>query len=407
MDYCSEVTKSFIFTDALLHSAILEQMEAESDLIRACLEGLDILTEADENDTAQAKTRSVWEKIKEFFKQLFSIFTDKTKQLFATNKKWMDANFNKLDKIDYSKVSIEMIPYWNVDLNKAKSEILSISKTFANLGKTEENLKKYSDFNTLKNEVLKNYLDENGDLTNGLKNFYRVGNAKGPLKAETVSGRRLAELVKEMKAFCFTYDKNVLPMLNSCRASIEQEIQRIEAATKTVTEGFCLVENAYYRDTDLKYIPGYQVLFEAEQSANNQQQNQNNQQQTNQQQSTNPRQVSVKVSGNVNKGQQTTQNNQGQNQDDNKYKNYNALQLKFLNNIAKVSETNISACMTAMEDRFAAYMVAMKQLVAQAGKGVDNAPTTGNKKEDEERNTEGIVTNTAQRLKAAREELRK
>jgi hypothetical protein len=61
-------------------------MEIESDFIMTCLENGIIILEAD-NDVGK---KSLWQRIKEFFAEIFGIFKEKVMGIYESNKRWMD-----------------------------------------------------------------------------------------------------------------------------------------------------------------------------------------------------------------------------------------------------------------------------------------------------------------------------
>jgi hypothetical protein len=75
-----------------LNSLLLERMESEATFMLASLESLEIITEEAEevvNNNAQ-KTASLWQHMKDFFKKIFNMFVEKTRQLTGKNKEWLD-----------------------------------------------------------------------------------------------------------------------------------------------------------------------------------------------------------------------------------------------------------------------------------------------------------------------------
>jgi hypothetical protein len=356
MDYCYEATYQLNIFNREFNQILLERMEMEADYIINCLEANYIIEEAD--TTNETKTKSLWEKIKDFFAKLLGIFSNKAKSLVESDKTWMDDNFNKLNKIDYTNIAIEILPFLDLDRmrevnNKFQQEVESAANNKAIA-------KKYKKFEDFKNDKFGNYVNENGDLATGLKNLYRTGNPKGPLKYIQKEGNDLKTNIPIMKNYCYNYYKNTVSFVKGLMKSCEDELQRIEDSltTKSVEDNFCMIENNYFRNTDLIYCENYLAVFEV---VNNQQQNQNNQQQSqnNQQQEAKPTNVNIIDKSN----KQEDQNNQAKQE----YSNMESDHLLFIKNIMLLYQTNITAMMTVLEEKYNAYKNLLKGLVDKYG----------------------------------------
>jgi hypothetical protein len=341
-------------------------MEIESDFVMNCLEsGIIPVTEAENvTNASNEKKQSWWEKLKAFFARIFGVFQDKAKAMFANDKKWMDENFNKLDKIDVTNAKMDLYPFWTMSMNRLRNDAKNFENklnTIANRGNVEE-LAKYKDIETLKKEVYSDYLDENGNLTEGLKNYYRVGNAKGPIKQVTVTGADLKRLIPEWKQYCQSYQSDVVPLIQKMMTDAENQLKKIETAINNkinVKEAFCDIENAPYSKTELAYCENF-VLLEAENTtppAKPEEKKEDNK-------PASPTSVKLVNTGDAKQAQNDAENT--------KYKNMSSDQLVFMKNYTMVMQTDISCMMTVMEERFRAYMNAMKALVAEFGKEIDN-----------------------------------
>lgn len=141
-------------------------MERESDFILSCLESMSIVMEAE--TTNDNDKRNFFEKIIDFIKKIFGVFTEKTKTLFKNNKEWLDDNIPKLDHMDYSGLEIELLPYWVMNTSKmesaAKQILDKMNKEMRNV-----NPDRHKDMENVKNDIFAQYLDEEDSLAGGFK----------------------------------------------------------------------------------------------------------------------------------------------------------------------------------------------------------------------------------------------
>ena len=355
MDYCLETIINNLEFDKEFFSTLLERMEFESDFINSSIDANHIVLEANNN-------QGIWEKIKAFFKSIFGTFTTKTKLLFDSNKKWMDENFNKLDKLDYSKLKIDMIPFWLRSIDGVKSDVTNINGIADNVLNNPKKLNSYKYMDDVKKKLFKDYLNEDGDLTIGFKNKFRVGAAKGPIKTVELTGDALKKEVTEFKDYCFNYGKDIVPMVQSWINKAEQSLTRIEKVLKeSINMNFCLIENSMYSNTDIAYCSNFDVVFEAEVN-----QNDKTSDKKSADASVKPTQVTVV---NTDNKEETDKHDETK-----KYSGLNTSQLTMYKNVAQIIQLAITSAMTVLEERFHAYINALKGIVGKGGEGKDNTP---------------------------------
>lgn len=369
-----EVTAKHILFNKEFNEILFERMEAESEFMIACLEDHHILLEEVGTQT-NAKTESLWERIKSFFQRLINVFKGKAKSLFESNKEWMDNNFNKLDKINYADLKISALPYWEMPMEKMRDVASAVETKIRSAATNPKSKETYSDMNKLKSELLSNYLDENGDLTIGLKNTYRCGQPKGPIKPVALEGPNLERLVKEFKNYCYNYGKDIEPFIQGLMNKAEKEIKTIEGMIKNIAakESFCLVENSLYSETELKYCDNF-IVLEAEAPAKEEPKKEEPKVLDASKQ---PTKVEV-----VNKGDANQKETDDIKQT---YSKLNSDQLSFAKNAMQIYQLSISALMTVLEEKFSAYLNALKGIVNEAGKGISNDPGATPKVEGEKK----------------------
>jgi len=359
MDYCLETSIFHLEINKEFFSTILERMEEESKFINDSINNNFILLEADDNTN---KNQGIWESIKAFFKRIFGMFSEKTKTLFDSNKKWMDDNFNKLDKINYDKLKISMLPFWLMSVDRIKNVVNRIQEIANNELNNPKNLEKFKDIEDMKSNLFRNYLNEDNDLTLGFKNKFRVNNPKGPIKVEELEGAELKSKAVEFKNYCYNYGKDILPVVQAWISKAEQSLNRVEKVLKESAD-FCLIENTLYCNTDLVHCSNFEVVFEADDSQND---NKKKDEKKPGDASTKPTEVSV-----VNKDNKEDVNAQEENK---KYSNLNSTQLNMYKNIVQIIQLSITSAMTVLEERFRAYLNALKSIVAEGGKDTNNNP---------------------------------
>lgn len=354
MDYCFELTNKCVIFEKQEYESLLYRMELEANNI---LENLNSVSVIFEESLPTSKIKSFLDRLKEFFKNLFNIFRKKISEKIRNNTKWFEENKSIFDQIDYSKLKIEMLPYWEANIENLISSLPSMQ----NVGRSdiikEEKVKELSNFQSFKEHYFNKYLDNNNDLTNGLKNYFRVGNSKGKTN-ESISGAKLKELVPSFISFCENFNKKTFASLDKMRADKEREIAGIESIIKSrpSTESFCLIENTFINESDLSYWPKFQTLFEAEISSNEKKENQEGVkagEKDDEKQS--PTKVNVSSSDNNNEDKKTD------------YSSFSSPQLDYIKNMSVCLKTAVTAAMTAAENKYDAYFSALKLILTESG----------------------------------------
>lgn len=389
MDYTLETLNFHLEAAREFNSMLFEQMERESDFILSCLENMTVIMEATNNDEDK---RNFFQKIIDFIKRLFGVFTEKAKNIVQTNQKWMDENFPKMDKFDFDGLEIDMVPFWSMDVNNMSSEATKVMNKIQSVIKNND-AAKYKDMENVKTELFKEYLDENGELAGGFKNFYRVGNARGPLKTVNLKGNELrTKVLGDFRAYCLGYKSTVIPAIKKLADTADQDFKRINDTLKRkqpTQESFCLVEDLPYSQTDLVYCENF-VVLEAEQPA------QDKKDDKPQQQNNDNKDKPVSAT----KVQMTDHGSKENAEKQQELDGLSSDQLAFAKNVAQVSQISISAFMTVAEERFNAYLNATKQIVkARAGKETTSDNNSNTNKEEPKQKT-GVVQNIKNKVKS-------
>lgn len=352
MDYCLETLNFHHEMTRQLNDILFEQMERESEFIISSLENMMIVVNEAVQDNQ--KKRSIFQRIIDFIKRIFQTFTDKVKSLFTTNKKWLEENVSKLEKLDYDGLEVTIVPFWTYNDSKAK-EVDNITKNAIRaLVNNPGEADKYKDLEDMKQKLFNKYLDENGDLANGLKNFYRTGNSK-TVKPVTLKNNDLKnKIIQDFIPYCNNYQARTKVISDLIR-EVENEIKLVENMInkKSVNEAFCLVEDCYLHETELSYCPNY-IVTEAE---NQQSKEDKPAEQKSNENKTSPTKVEVKDFGN----KETLARKD-------EYDKMNSKQLTMVKNLLQIKQTNIAALMTVMEERYSVYIKTMKQILSTRSK---------------------------------------
>lgn len=352
MDYCLETLNFHHEMTRQLNDIMFEQMERESEFIISSLENMMVIVNEAIQDTQ--KKRNIFQRIIDFIKRIFETFMNKVKSLFATNKKWLEENASKLEKLDYDGLEVTIVPFWTYNDSKAR-EVDNITKNAIRaLVNNPGEADKYENLEDMKQKLFNKYLDEDGDLANGLKNFYRTGNSK-TVKPVTLKNNELKnKIIQDFIPYCNNYQARTKVISDLIR-EVENEIKLVENMInkKSVNEAFCLIEDCYLHETELAYCPNY-IVTEAE---NQPPKEDKPAQQKSNDNKTSPTKVEVKDFGN----KETLARKD-------EYDKMNSKQLTMVKNLLQIKQTNIAALMTVMEERYSVYIKTMKQILSARGR---------------------------------------
>jgi hypothetical protein len=235
---------------------------------------------------------------------------------------------------------------------------------------------------------LKEYLDENGELAAGFKNFIRTGNAKGPIKTVKLAGDALKQKVlNEFSVFCKNYNTTTVSTLKKGVDEVDHLARLIEneinkRGLKPTAESFCSIEGMSYNQTDLAYCENF-IVLEAEQPADQKKEEapkENNEgNKTADKKEVKPGKAQLTDHGDANKAAAAKEVEASD--DDSLIANKNCL---------SVLQTFAAAQMTVHEEAFHAYMDAMKQIIQARGKSIKE----DNKKDADQKAAEVVDINT-------------
>jgi hypothetical protein len=346
MDYAAQTLIYHSNMNHKFNEILFEQMELESQYILESLGMVEVVTEAPVTDP-QGNKANFFARLIEFLKTVFKTFVNKIKQLVANDKTWLQKNYTLFDDINTDGLEINIIPFWNVPVNQIDSLSGRVFSAVRGMTNDPSKVDKFDNIEELKNQAFKQYLDENGNMVNGLKNYFRTGKAAGPLQQVKLGGSELkTKILQEMRTYCKDYESKILPMVQKQINESEKDIQLIERNLKNrrpAKEQFCLIENMLLSQTEL----GYTILQEAD-----------GQQDTNQ------------VDRTVTKPTKVTMTDHGDAKTAEKNDTYETLstkELTMLKNLAQINQWVVTSVMTVCEERYHAYMTVMRQVLKARG----------------------------------------
>ena len=368
MDYTSPTLRFNSQMNFAFNEILFEQMERESSLVIESMNaGYALLEAVDPNQNKQ----NFFAKLIEFIKRVFQSFTEKVRELFQNHKAWLDANYAKLEDIDYGGLEAEIVPFWNQPIAELRTKADTIAGQVRKVLNDPNSHERYKDFESLKTGVFKQYLDENGDLANGLKNYFRMGKPTGPLTPERLTNETLRKMVlTEFRVYCLNYDKEIVPIIRKQVSDSEKDLNMVNRilSRKPANEQFLLIENALYSESELAVYPKepvYEADNEDPKENTNQTNTKNNQQK--QQQPHRPSKVTVTDHGNA----ETANKSETMNE-------MSSSELTFMKNVAQARNLIITSLMTVCEERYNAYINVLRQVVrARAPKKEPKAKTSG------------------------------
>lgn len=265
----------------------LSYMCEESSYVIECLENMKIVTEAenetevkgkdDNNNTNNNDSNSnenntkkvgggikkiadtVLQKIKEFLKKIKNIFKAKIDKLRERDLEWLKENKKAIINAKVDDLEVNVYNDYNETLQAMTDRANKFDNAFAGMrvdsgalaSKIEEKEKQFS--------------DKNGDLKQGLMNYYRTGDPKKEKTVVTLRGSQIKGVLGRLYDYCVdflgSYNNN-MRLVNELEKRIAAHEK--EMARRNISEGFCLVEDNYIQNTDLALCENFHTLLENE-----------------------------------------------------------------------------------------------------------------------------------------------
>ena len=350
MDYLAEAMDNVLLSDQLFYDEILEQMDVERDFMMACIENNIIL----EAESPSSENKGGWLKaIIENIKRIFNKFLENIKALFDNDEKWIAENLPKLKNLNFEGLKVNVLPYWQLDTKAITNTLSDLQREINNIKHGDARLKNLQDREDVEQSGnFKKYVPKHGTFADGIKVYFKIGETNEP-KPVTLEGDGLKIVcVNQMTRFVNEFNSTLLPSLKTSHNNLTNLLNNAErelSRSTNVSEAFCIIENAYYSDTDLSLCSNFELLFEAD----------------------NPNKKDDGEKPVLNKVENTSTNNndnnavnKSDNNDSNKpVKNVNVLYYTYLKHVIQLNQLAVAAAITACEERYRAYMSILKGVV--------------------------------------------
>ena len=200
-----------------LGMALLNSLNNEHQYIMECYEE-GVVLEADNVTNAKPK-KSLWERIKDFFRRIFGLFKNKTDDMIAKNNEFLNAIKPLIITGSMDGLTLEVLDFNSSQkMSDISNKIINDVKSLR--GKTKEDAEKALE------EIEKKHSNGEG-LASGLKMEFRIGNPNGTLTYTSYTGANLRTKLSEMCDFCLNYQANYT-QADNIRKRYEDDIQAIE-----------------------------------------------------------------------------------------------------------------------------------------------------------------------------------
>lgn len=273
------VIESYINISNSMLNDSLNYMCEESSYIVECLENMRIITEADEENGKSVKEtikdgakkvgtaaknvgNKVFKALKEFLAKIKNMFKMKLNKLRERDLKWLQENKKAILNVKTDNIEVNVYD----DYNKTYDDMISRCDRYINMLtgiKTSD-----PSVSSKLEQKEKQYSDKDGNLKQGLINFYRTGDPKKVSKVISLRGSQIKNSLNDMYDYCIAFlncNSKVMKELSDLEKKVndfEKEMER-----RNITENFCLVENDYIYNTDLALCENFHLLLENENNA--------------------------------------------------------------------------------------------------------------------------------------------
>lgn len=249
--------------DMIYFECLESQLSAEAEFMLACLENNVILEAPDVVGTV----KNIWDRIIAFIQSLFGKFESESDELVKKYSGFIKNKISKIPSYDFTGLSVPCIPYWLAgDTSKITTDAINSLKKRPT---SPEELDRLSS-----NDEVEKYDNFANIGINGLK-FSKSAKIKflAGAKATKIPESRIYKddefkniVTQHMIPYVINYGDKVKRIKQS-KDNLKNEIRKIKTEverSKPVGESFSLLENALFKDTELKYCINSHILFEAD-----------------------------------------------------------------------------------------------------------------------------------------------
>lgn len=184
-------------------------------------------------------TEGVGDKISEFLSNLKNKFGSKHEKIVARDGEWLKSNKDKLKKKNFKDTTIEVPSDFKVTF----TQLLNRYDIF------EKNFKKASTDEELKDNTAR-FRDKNGNLKNGIENYYRTGNARREVTLKKLSDNEIKE--------------NIILFIDYCEEFLSGKGFIDDKINNLIGESIENTERSEVKESVYSIIRSYGILLEAE-----------------------------------------------------------------------------------------------------------------------------------------------
>lgn len=361
MNYIEEALIADLLSDQLYNEELLEQLDVEQDFMLSCLEN-NIILEAETPDNSNSKKGGWLSTIKETIKRVFNKFLEALAELVRNDEKWIKDNLPKIPNINFDGLSVTTLAYNTIDINKIRADLNTLQDAITQYKSSRRALNNLQTREQIENSRPFNSFNRNKNMAfaDRIKIYFKTGDGTESKKI-TLSGNELKNMcVGEMSKYVAAYNTTISPAFKASYNNFTKLLDQVEKELQTVSnvkESFCVIENAYYADTELRLCSNYEAIFEAENDQSAQQQNNDAQ----------------KKEEPLNKIQNANKNDENQPKNANPVgdkieKDANSQYYNYVKIAIQLNMVALTAAMTACEEKYRAYMSILRGVVAERGK---------------------------------------
>jgi hypothetical protein len=188
------------------------------------LESIEILKNCNSLDDIIYLRENINESVLKATNAIKNGFGAKHDKIVARDKKWLSTNKKKILSLNFDEVELEVVSDYKTTFEGLINRHNIFDKNFANSANMDDIGSKISRFE-----------DKNGNLKNGLDNYFRTGTSRREIGLRKVSGDSAREAVENMVAYCeaFLAGKSFLEeKLNNIIVAINDDNTKSSKATK-------------------------------------------------------------------------------------------------------------------------------------------------------------------------------
>lgn len=300
---------------------------------------------------AGTKAKELVQRVIQFIKNLFARLVDTMQTWFQNSGKWLEARKGAFEKFKYDDLSIDMVPYWKGTVsNPIQQTSRTLLQAIGDVFKKGGVDKADQTFDGFVERRIKHLKDTDGDLAEGMKNFYRVGNAKGENRVNLAGNNLKSKVTGDFIPTILNYNsyikeaENVQRTLDNRTSALAVELDKRGITTESA------LFDLPFEDTLFATFEQFDVLLEAEAG------------------SSSSDRTKVNLGRDVRNDEQKASD--AKDKEDGGFVDRMQKEsdggVKVLNNILRAEKLMMSCYLTVMQERYSAYMNALKAIWSAA-----------------------------------------